>query len=57
MEKARLPSSLGQVELGREEHVFEGEAELGPHQVDSSILEAQGFGASFNTPEPLALHL
>lgn len=28
MEKARLPSSLGQVELGREEHVFEGEAEL-----------------------------
>lgn len=57
MEKARLPSSLGQVELGREEHVFEGEAELGHHQVDSSILEAQGFWASFNTPEPLALHL
>ena len=62
MEKAWLPSLLGEVELedvgrGRRQ-VSEGAAELEAlPDSDSSILEARALWASFNTPRPLGLHL
>lgn len=57
MEKGWLPSLLGEVELGRKEHVFEGEAELEALSGSEHFRSSGPLSKLLNTHRSLVLHL